>query len=76
MNRARARPPIEKELLDMSLFGRLARDAGEEQGQGMAEYALILGLIAVVAIISLLFLGQDIQNMVFHQIGETLGDVL
>lgn len=32
-------------------------------GQGLAEYALILSLIAIVAIIALLFLGQQVQTI-------------
>ena len=35
----------------------------DEEGQGLAEYALILGLIAIVAIISLLFLGGQISKI-------------
>ena len=35
---------------------------GEEAGQGLAEYALILALIAVVSIVSLLFLGSQISD--------------
>ena len=30
----------------------------DEEGQGLAEYALILALIAIVAIIALIFLGK------------------
>ena len=33
-----------------------------EAGQGLAEYALILALIAIVAIIALLFLGSQISD--------------
>lgn len=33
-----------------------------EDGQGLAEYALILGLIAIVSIIALLFLGGQISD--------------
>lgn len=33
-----------------------------EAGQGLAEYALILALIAVVAIVSLIFLGSQISD--------------
>jgi Flp pilus assembly pilin Flp len=33
-----------------------------EAGQGLAEYALILALIAIVAIVSLLFLGGQISD--------------
>ena len=34
-------------------------------GQGLAEYALILALIAIVAIIALLFLGGQISGIIF-----------
>jgi Flp pilus assembly pilin Flp len=34
-----------------------------ERGQGLAEYALILGLIAVVAIVALLFMGNNISQL-------------
>jgi pilus assembly protein Flp/PilA len=36
---------------------------GDEAGQGLAEYALILALIAIVAIVALLFLGGQISNV-------------
>jgi Flp pilus assembly pilin Flp len=32
-----------------------------DDGQGLAEYALILALIAIVAIIALIFLGDQIR---------------
>jgi pilus assembly protein Flp/PilA len=38
----------------------LIRD--EEEGQGLAEYALILALIAIVAIVALIFLGSQISD--------------
>jgi Flp pilus assembly pilin Flp len=34
-----------------------------EEGQGLAEYALILAFIAVVAIAALTFLGSDISSL-------------
>jgi pilus assembly protein Flp/PilA len=34
-----------------------------EEGQGLAEYALILVLIAVVAIVALVFFGSQIRSM-------------
>ena len=37
------------------------RRAGDS-GQGLAEYALILALIAIVAIVALLFLGSQISD--------------
>jgi pilus assembly protein Flp/PilA len=43
-----------------SVLAALRRD---EEGQGLAEYALILALIAIVAIIALIFLGGNIQTI-------------
>jgi len=43
----------------------------KEDGQGLAEYALILVLIAIVAIVSLLFLGGQISDKL-NIIGTTL----
>lgn len=34
-----------------------------EAGQGLAEYALILVLIAIVAIVSLIFIGGNLSSM-------------
>ena len=34
-----------------------------EEGQGLAEYALILALIAIIAIIALIFLGGQVQTL-------------
>jgi pilus assembly protein Flp/PilA len=34
----------------------------DEEGQGLAEYALILALIAIVAIIALIFLGKQVSG--------------
>jgi Flp pilus assembly pilin Flp len=34
-----------------------------ELGQGLAEYALILALIAIVAILGLIFLGTQISSI-------------
>ena len=35
----------------------------DEEGQGLAEYALILALIAVIAISALVFLGGSISGI-------------
>jgi len=42
-----------------ALIHRFAR----EDGQGLAEYALILALIAIVAILALIFLGSQISGI-------------
>jgi len=43
-----------------ALIAYLNRD---EEGQGLAEYALILALIAIVAIVALIFLGGAISTI-------------
>jgi pilus assembly protein Flp/PilA len=57
------------------VFRRLAgkRPAHGEEGQGLAEYALILALIAIVAIISLIFLGDTINDLM-SVIGSNVAD--
>jgi pilus assembly protein Flp/PilA len=35
----------------------------DEEGQGLAEYALILALIAIVAIVALILLGTNISKI-------------
>jgi Flp pilus assembly pilin Flp len=37
-----------------------------DRGQGLAEYALILALIAIVAIIALTFLGVQISSILSY----------
>jgi pilus assembly protein Flp/PilA len=51
-----------------NLVGRVVR---EEEGQGLAEYALILVFIALVAILALTFLGSDISK-ILSQIATSL----
>jgi pilus assembly protein Flp/PilA len=43
----------------------------DEGGQGLAEYALILALIAVIAIAALLFMGGQVSDKL-NVIGTTL----
>ena len=56
----------------MALFGSfwalLNRD---EEGQGLAEYALILALIAIVAIVALIFLGNKVST-VLSTVGKSI----
>ncbi len=42
-----------------------------EEGQGLVEYALILVLIAVVVIVALSILGDEI-NRIFGSVGDVL----
>ena len=34
-----------------------------DEGQGLAEYALILSLIAIIAIVALVFLGSQVSSL-------------
>jgi len=45
--------------------------ARDEEGQGLAEYALILALIAIIAIVALIFLGGKISG-VLSTVGVSL----
>jgi pilus assembly protein Flp/PilA len=45
-----------------------------EDAQGLAEYALILALIAIVAIVALLYLGSQISDKL-SIVGSTLDSV-
>jgi pilus assembly protein Flp/PilA len=47
----------------MQIFMLLTDRLHREEGQGLAEYALILALIAVVAILALVFLGGKISGI-------------
>ena len=43
----------------------------DEEGQGMVEYGLIIGLIAVVVIVALVALGPKIRDM-FNDVNEQI----
>jgi pilus assembly protein Flp/PilA len=42
-----------------------------EDGQGLAEYALILALIAIIAIVALIYLGGKISG-ILHTVGSSI----
>ncbi len=46
----------------------------DDDGQGLAEYALILALIAIVSIVALIFLGTQVSDKL-NVIGSTLNSV-
>jgi pilus assembly protein Flp/PilA len=43
----------------------------DDEGQGLAEYALILALIAIVAIIALIFLGTQVSG-ILNTVGQSV----
>ncbi|HEY3071529.1 MAG TPA: hypothetical protein VGJ46_01815 [Candidatus Limnocylindrales bacterium] len=62
--RARERPASTSEKgKSVSLRSLIASVRRDEEGQGLAEYALILALIAIVAIIALIFLGTQVSTI-------------
>ena len=70
---ARSRPLVSLR----SLLAGPGRDRhASERGQGLAEYSLILAGIAIVAIASLVFLGETITTMFWNPIDAEFGRVL
>jgi pilus assembly protein Flp/PilA len=58
--------------LGIELLAALRRSLGrDEDGQGLAEYALILALIAIIAIVALIFLGGQV-SMILSQVGASV----
>jgi pilus assembly protein Flp/PilA len=49
----------------------LAAIKRDEEGQGLAEYALILALIAIVAIVALIFLGGQVSK-ILSNVGNSI----
>ena len=52
----------------LAIMSFLKRD---EEGQGLAEYALILALIAIIAIVALIFLGNQVSS-VLSKVGSSI----
>ena len=56
------------------IAARIHQALQQHNGQGLAEYALILALIAVVAIVALMFMGTQVSNKL-SVIGSTIQSV-
>ena len=56
-------------MLTALISSLIVRD--EEDGQGLAEYALILALIAIVAIVALIFLGGQVSK-ILSNVGNSI----
>ena len=56
-------------------LSNVLRDLKEEAGQGMAEYGLILALVAIAVIITLGLVGDQLVN-VFTRVETDLGNAL
>jgi pilus assembly protein Flp/PilA len=57
-----------------SLHSTVLDRARSERGASMVEYALLVGLIAIVAVLAVTFLGQQIEGL-FNSAGNTLSGV-
>jgi pilus assembly protein Flp/PilA len=53
------------------LTALIASFRSDEDGQGLAEYALILALIAIIAIVALIFLGGQVSG-VLSKVGNSV----
>ena len=53
------------------LHSFLASARRDEDGQGLAEYALILALIAIIAIVALIFLGGQVST-ILSKVGSSI----
>jgi pilus assembly protein Flp/PilA len=53
------------------LIAFIASFRDEDEGQGLAEYALILALIAIVAIVALIFLGGQVSG-ILNAVGQSV----
>lgn len=57
--------------LPLLLAGNSFALVEREEGQTLAEYALILALIAVIAVVALIFLGGTITGL-FSKVGNSV----
>jgi Flp pilus assembly pilin Flp len=69
----RSRPSLSPRLKRLRLD---VEERESQRGQGLGEYALILALIAIIAIVSLSFLGNTITDLFWAPIDEEFGKIL
>ena len=58
----------------LATLARLVADPRDEEGQGLVEYALIIALVALIAIVSLIFMGSQVSDKL-SIIGNTIASV-
>ena len=58
-------------MIQSYISSLIARFGSEDEGQGLAEYALILALIAIVAIVALIFLGGQVSG-ILSNVGKSI----
>jgi Flp pilus assembly pilin Flp len=57
-------------------LSRVTQHEDAQRGQGLAEYALILAFIAIVAIAALAFFGVQISSVLTDPVGRELSGVV
>lgn len=57
----------------INVLTKIIRRFSGEEGQALVEYALIIALIAVVAIVALSFLGGSVHNAV-NNVGSAVNN--
>jgi Flp pilus assembly pilin Flp len=60
---------------EVDVLKRLVRRWSTDEGQSLAEYALILALIAVVCILGTAFFGQQVSSLL-STIGSAIDSVM
>ena len=55
----------------MALVSTVIASLRGDDGQGLAEYALILSLIAIVAVVALIFLGSQVSG-ILNTVGKSV----
>ena len=55
----------------VALYGLYAGQGTEQEGQGLVEYAIIVALTAVIVIVALIFLKNQISTL-FSRVGNSL----
>jgi Flp pilus assembly pilin Flp len=63
-------------MVQVDWAGLTAPRSDAERGQGLAEYALILSLIALAVITALAFFGTQLQAVLLDPIAADIGDVV
>ena len=61
--------------ISQTVLARIAAGARREEGQALVEYALILGLISVVAIALLSAIGTDVSQ-ILSQVSTALASAV
>jgi Flp pilus assembly pilin Flp len=73
---AQRRRPWRTSQADATSSGRDAARRRGDEGQGLAEYALILAFIAIICIAALVFFGEELFEVLSGQIGSNIGTVV